>query len=374
MFELEESSLPNAVIKVVGVGGAGGNAVNRMVQDGMKGVEFIALNTDLQVLEKNLAPVKIQIGAELTQGKGTGANPEVGRRAALESQEAIAAALRGADMVFVAAGLGKGTGTGAAPVVAEIALSLGILTLPVVTRPFSTEGATVRSRAEQGLEALGKVVESMLVIPNDRLLQMAGKIPVMGAFALADETLRHAVQSIADIITQEGVVNVDFNDVCTIMRRKGGVYMGVGTASGEGAAQRGVGSALANPYLENVAIEGANGVLLNITVRSEELCTTEDLQTILKVVQGVVDPNAELLYGIGTNPNQADDLKVTLIATGFIRRSAAETALARIDLPMARPRAALAPAPARSSMMSDLTGSSEDLEIPTFLRRQMVGK
>jgi cell division protein FtsZ len=278
-------------------------------------------------------------------------------------------------MVFVAAGLGKGTGTGAAPVVAEIALSLGILTLPVVTRPFSTEGATVRGRAEQGLEALSKVVDSMLVIPNDRLLQMAGKIPVMGAFALADETLRHAVQSIADIITQEGVVNVDFNDVCTIMRRKGGVYMGVGTASGEGAAQRGVGQALANPYLENVAIEGANGVLLNITVRSEELCTTEDLQTILKVVQGVVDPNAELLYGIGSNPNQADDLKVTLIATGFIRQNAAETALARIDLPLARSRAAINPtAPARSAMMSDLTGSSEDLEIPTFLRRQMVGK
>jgi cell division protein FtsZ len=375
MFELEESYNPQATIKVVGVGGAGGNAINRMIQSGVKGVEFLALNTDLQVLSKNLAPIKIQIGAQLTQGKGTGADPEVGRRAALESQEAISEALRGADMVFIAAGMGKGTGTGSAPVVAEIALSLGILTLPVVTMPFTFEGPVVRQRADGGLEALAKVVESMLVIPNDRLSQMHAKISVMNAYTLADETLRHAVQSIADIITQEGVVNVDFNDVCTVMRRKGGSYMGVGVASGEGAAQRAAGQALSNPYLENVNIQGATGALINITAREEDLCTTEDLSTVLKMVGGVVDPGVDLLYGIGTNPEQGDDLKVTVIATGFTRKGQEPSNPLNVMGDIASPRSSRGPAPSPAQGFLgavDITGSSEDLEIPAFIRKQMA--
>jgi cell division protein FtsZ len=371
MFEIEDSYQPSACIKVVGVGGAGGNAINRMIQAGVQGVEFIALNTDLQVLNSCQAPVKIQIGAKLTQGKGTGANPEVGRQAALESQDEISDALKGADMVFIAAGMGKGTGTGAAPVVAELALSKNILTLPVVTRPFSAlEGPTVQNRAESGLEALAKVVDSMLVIPNDRLLQMAGKVPIMTAYALADETLRHAVQSIADIITREGFINVDFNDVSTVMRRKGGTYMGVGAASGEGAAQRSAAQALANPFLENVNIDGATGALINITSRSEESFTTEDLQTVLKVVKGAMDPQVDLIYGIGLNDGQTEDVKVTVIATGFNRRAEGRVLpglaeLAKVMHP--RPGAASAPAQ-RLGEVSDF--DRENLDIPAFMRRR----
>ncbi|MES2202528.1 MAG: cell division protein FtsZ, partial [candidate division FCPU426 bacterium] len=221
-FELEETYTPSAVIKVLGVGGAGGNAVNRMIEAGVRGVEFIAMNTDMQVLAKNLAPVKLQLGAKLTGGKGVGADPEKGRQAALESEAEILELIKGADMIFVAAGMGKGTGTGAAPVVAEISRRLGILTIPVVTRPFKFEGAACQRRAEQGLQALSKVTDSTLVIHNDKIMAVAGRVPLTDALRQADDTLRHAIQSISDVVTSEGLMNCDFNDVRAIMNERGG--------------------------------------------------------------------------------------------------------------------------------------------------------
>lgn len=325
MFEIEEVFSPAVRIKVIGVGGAGGNAVDHMIDAGIQGVEFIVINTDQQALNQKKASVKIAIGAELTQGKGAGADPEIGRRAAMESQEAIAEALRGADMVFVAAGMGKGTGTGAAPVVAEISRSLGILTLPVVTRPFTDEGVLRIQTAEAGLAALAQVSDSVLVIPNDCLLKLAPKSGVNMAFRLADSTLCHAVQSIAEVIQSTGRVNCDFNDVKAIMGLQGGVYLGVGSASGEGSAMRAASQALANPYLDGVNIQGSKGMLAHITYRSEEEeLTTDDLHAILKALKAMADNRVNLIYGLTHNPEQAEEVRVTVVAAGFKKKAGLE--------------------------------------------------
>jgi cell division protein FtsZ len=374
MFEIEEVPSSAVRIKVIGVGGAGGNAVDHMIDAGIQGVEFIVINTDTQALNQKKAPVKIAIGAELTGGKGAGADPEIGRRAAMESQEAIAEALRGADMVFVAAGMGKGTGTGAAPVVAEISRSLGILTLPVVTRPFSTEGVMRSQTAEAGLAALAQVSESVLVIPNDCLMKLAGKTSITKAFQLADNTLCHAVQSVAEVIQSTGQVNCDFNDVRAIMGLQGGVYVGVGSASGEGCALRASQQALANPYLEGVNIQGAKGILAHITYKSEEEeLNIDDLGNILKSITSLADSKVNLIYGLTHNPEQVEEVRITVVASGFKKKACGETASPLLggdftDLA----KGSLAGKRQKTQAWGETLFSSEDLDVPTFIRRRLA--
>jgi cell division protein FtsZ len=375
-FELEETFTPSAVIKVVGVGGAGGNAVNRMVEAGVRGVQFIAMNTDMQVLAKNLATSKLQLGAKLTGGKGVGADPEKGRQAALESEDEIAALLKGADMVFVAAGMGKGTGTGAAPVVAEISRRLGILTIPVVTRPFQFEGAACLKRAEAGLEALSKVTDSTLVIHNDKIMAVAARVPLSEALRQADDTLRHAIQSISDVVTSEGLMNCDFNDVRSIMNERGGIYMGVGAADGEEAASRAAEMALANPYLEGGSsarsLAGATGMLVMISVKDESRFTASDLEAVLQVMAGRASRSSRevnMIHGLAYNPSQDEDLRVTVIAAGFEihdkdGKAPAHDWMAGLNLSGVKP--------ARENSAPVAQPSAEDLDIPAFMRRRHV--
>lgn len=372
-FELEETYLPSAVIKVIGVGGAGGNAINRMLEAGVRGVEFIAMNTDMQVLAKNSAPVKLQLGAKLTGGKGVGADPEKGRQAALESESEIVDLLKGADMVFIAAGMGKGTGTGAAPVVAELSRRMGILTIPVVTRPFNFEGAACQRRAEAGLEALAKVTDSTLVIHNDKIMAVAARVPLNEALRQADDTLRHAIQSISDVVTSEGLMNCDFNDVRSIMNERGGIYMGVGAADGDDAASRAAEMALSNPYLdaaEAKGLAGATGMLVMISVKDESRFTASDLETILQVMGAKASREVNMIHGLAYNPGQGEDLRVTVIAAGF---SGAEKEvkpkqdwMAGLNLTGVK----VFRDSARGVLQSNVT--SEDLDIPAFMRRRHV--
>jgi cell division protein FtsZ len=365
-FELEEGFSASAVIKVVGVGGAGGNAVNRMIEAGVQGVEFIAMNTDMQVLNKNLAPSRLQLGAKLTGGKGVGADPDKGRQAALESEEEILNLLRGADMVFVAAGMGKGTGTGAAPVVAELSKNLGILTIPVVTRPFSFEGPACGRRAEQGLQALKAVTDALLVIANDRIMSVAARIPLNEAYRQADDTLRYAIQSISDVVTSEGLMNCDFNDVRAIMNEKGGIYMGVGAADGEEAPSRASAMALSNPYLDGQLPEAAKGLLVMISVKDESRFSASDLSSVLSVAGGLSGKDANLIHGLAYNPGQAEDVRVTVIATGF-EGTAKEAP--KEEFPWAA-GLKLQQAPAKPGLKLAPVLSSEDLDIPAFMRRR----
>jgi cell division protein FtsZ len=365
-FELEEGYTPSAVIKVIGVGGAGGNAVNRMIEAGVQGVEFIAMNTDMQVLAKNLAPSKLQLGAKLTGGKGVGADPEKGRQAAVESEQEILNLLRGADMVFVAAGLGKGTGTGAAPVVAELSKGLGILTIPVVTRPFSFEGPACQQRAEFGLKTLKAVTDALLVIANDRIMSVAARIPLNEAYRQADDTLRYAIQSISDVVTSEGLMNCDFNDVRAIMNERGGIYMGVWASDGEEASSRAASMALSNPYLDGALPETARGLLVMISVKDESRFSATDLSTVLQVAGRMSHKEANLIHGLAYNPGQAEDVRVTLIATGF--ESKKEEAKEQHWSHALK----LSPPPAKNGLRLSpaLPANSEDLEIPAFMRRQ----
>jgi cell division protein FtsZ len=367
-FELEESYKPSAVIKVVGVGGAGGNAVNRMIEAGVQGVEFIAMNTDMQVLAKNLAPVRLQLGAKLTGGKGVGADPDKGRQAGLESEQEILNLLRGADMVFVAAGMGKGTGTGAAPLVAELSRSLGILTIPVVTQPFSFEGPSCQRRAAQGLAALRAVTDAVLVIANDKIMSVAARIPLNEAYRQADDTLRYAIQSISDVVTSEGLMNCDFNDVRAIMNEKGGIYMGVGAADGEDAPARAAAMALSNPYLDGELPEASKGLLVMISVKDETRFSASDLSSVLNVAAGLSGRDANLIHGLAYNPAQSEDVRVTMIATGF------EALKAEPKVPEYPWAASLNLAPAAKPGALKLSipapASSEDLDIPAFMRRR----
>jgi cell division protein FtsZ len=367
-FELEESFTPSAVIKVIGVGGAGGNAVNRMIEAGVQGVEFIAMNTDMQVLAKNLAPARLQLGAKLTGGKGVGADPDKGRQAAVESEQEILSLLKGADMVFVAAGMGKGTGTGAAPVVAELSRSLGILTIPVVTRPFAFEGAACHRRAEQGLQNLKAVTDALLVIANDKIMSVAARIPLNEAYRQADDTLRYAIQSISDVVTSEGLMNCDFNDVRAIMNEKGGIYMGVGAADGEDAPSRAAAMALSNPYLDGQLPEAAMGLLVMISVKDESRFSASDLSSVLSVASGLAGREANLIHGLAYNASQPEDVRVTLIATGFESQAVAKAE----PFPWAAGMGQ-SPQPAKAGALklsvAPLT-SSEDLDIPAFMRRR----
>jgi len=304
-------------LKVIGIGGGGGNAVNAMIQSGhLSSVEFVVANTDLQALKRNEAPMQIQLGVETTKGQGAGADPVVGREAAIEDQPRIADALYGADMVFVTCGMGGGTGTGAAPVVAQVARELGALTVGVVTRPFWFEGNRRAKQAEAGIDELRKVVDTLIVIRNDRLLSVASKkTPFTEALALADEVLMNAVGGIAEVIEQGGLINVDFADVRTIMTDRGAALMGSGRAAGEGRAEAAARQAVASPLLEDVRIDGAKGLLVNVTGSST--MGLQEIQEAVSLVQEQADPEATVIFGAVIDEQMADELKVTVIATGL---------------------------------------------------------
>lgn len=306
-----------ASIKVVGVGGGGNNAVNRMINSGLKGVDFIAINTDKQALHMSLASNKIQIGEKLTKGLGAGANPEVGKKAAEESKEQIAEAIKGADMVFITAGMGGGTGTGAAPVVAEIAKEMGILTVGVVTKPFTFEGRKRLLHAESGIQELKSKVDTLVTIPNERLLQIVEKrTSIVEAFRIADDVLKQGVQGISDLITIPGLVNLDFADVKTIMLNTGLAHMGVGRGSGENRASEAAKQAIHSPLLET-SINGATGVLLNIT--GGENLGLHEVNEAAALVSQAADPDANIIFGAVIDESLQDEIRITVIATGFDR-------------------------------------------------------
>ncbi len=323
MNEFEQSKQA-AKIRVVGVGGAGSNAVNTMIQSGLERVDFIALNTDVQALANNKAPTRLQIGKELTRGLGAGANPEMGRQAATESKDDIARLLEGADMVFVTAGMGGGTGTGAAPVIADIARELGALTVGVVTKPFLFEGNRRRKAAEQGLQELKAAVDTLITIPNQRLLTLQTEpLPLLESFRKADEVLLHAVQGISDLIQYHGYINVDFADVKTIMSEQGLALMGTGRASGEKRALRAMEQAIASPLLEDVTIDGARGLLINITAGRD--ITLQEIHEAISIAQEAADSEANIIFGSLVDENVKDEVKITVIATGFVGRDAKQT-------------------------------------------------
>ncbi len=312
---LEEEQVP-AKIKVIGVGGGGGNAVNRMIQAGIKGVEFLVANTDLQAMRASLAPVKIQIGGKLTKGLGAGANPEIGKQAALEDTERILEALHGADMIFITTGMGGGTGTGAAPIIASLAAELGSLTVAVVTKPFGFEGKRRRVQAEQGIRALRDTVDTLITIPNERLLNFVERGTSLGdAFKIADDILRQAVQGISDLITVPGEINLDFADVKTIMHGMGMALMGTGVSSGEHRAVEAAQRAISSPLLEEASIEGAKGVLINVTGGSD--MTLFEVHEAASIIQEAADEEANIIFGTVIDPRMKDEVKVTVIATGF---------------------------------------------------------
>ncbi|HUP50939.1 MAG TPA: cell division protein FtsZ [Longimicrobiales bacterium] len=316
IFEFEETPIRNARMKVVGVGGAGGNAVNRMVDEDLDGVEFISLNTDGQALKGSKAQITIQIGKKLTRGLGAGARPEVGRQALAESEEEVRRALEGADLVFVTAGMGGGTGTGAAPLVAEIARAMGALTIGVVTRPFSFEGRKRERQAQQGLAELRRCVDTMIVVPNDRLLAVVPKgTSFRDALKKADDVLLNATQGISDLISVTGEVNVDFADVRTVMAARGPALMGSGFGEGDNRAQEAAQEAISSPLLDDVSIAGARGVLINITGGMD--LAIDEVMTISSIIQEEAGDDAEIIFGAVHDPELDGKVRVTVIATGF---------------------------------------------------------
>lgn len=315
MLEFDTNVDQLAVIKVIGVGGGGNNAVNRMIEHGVDGVEFIAVNTDAQALNLSSAEVKLQIGTKLTRGLGAGANPDVGKKAADESKEQIEEALRGADMVFVTAGMGGGTGTGAAPVIAQVAKDLGALTVGVVTRPFTFEGRKRQTQAIGGITAMKESVDTLIVIPNDKLLEIVDKnTPMLEAFREADNVLRQGVQGISDLIAVPGLINLDFADVKTIMSNKGSALMGIGVSTGENRASEAAKKAISSPLLET-SIDGAKGVLMNITGGSN--LSLFEVQEAADIVASASDEDVNMIFGSVINDNLKDEIIVTVIATGF---------------------------------------------------------
>ncbi|MFQ3197535.1 MAG: cell division protein FtsZ [Paraglaciecola sp.] len=316
MFELMDDHNEEAVIKVIGVGGGGGNAIEHMVKHSIEGVEFIAINTDAQVLRSSSANITLQIGSGVTKGLGAGANPNVGRQAAEEDRETIRQAIEGADMIFITAGMGGGTGTGAAPEVAKIAKELGILTVAVVTKPFPFEGRKRSEFAEQGIEELSKYVDSLITIPNEKLLKVMGKgTPLLQAFSAANEILRGAVQGIAELITRPGLINVDFADVKTVMSEMGTAMMGSGSASGEDRAEEASEEAIACPLLEDIDLSGARGILVNITCGPD--FSIDEFETVGNAVKAFASENATVVVGTVIDMDMSDELRVTVVATGI---------------------------------------------------------
>ncbi len=315
MFDFDNGGASIAQIKVIGVGGGGNNAVNRMIDAGLSGVEFVSINTDKQALLSSQANQKIQIGEKLTKGLGAGANPDVGAKAAEESYDEIAQAISGSDMVFVTAGMGGGTGTGAAPIVAQIAKDMGVLTLGIVTKPFLFEGKQRSNRADEGIAALKDAVDAIVTIPNDRLMQISNQhTTVMDAFKMADEVLLQGVKGISDLITGNALINLDFADVVTIMKNTGVAHMGVGRASGEKRAEDAVKMAISSPLLETT-IDGARGILINITGGPD--LSLFEANNAASLVSDAVDPNANIIFGVMIDPEMKDEVSITVIATGF---------------------------------------------------------
>ena len=356
-----------ATIKVIGVGGAGNNAVNRMVEAGIKGVEFIAVNTDRQALILSKAGSKIQIGEKITRGLGAGANPDIGAQAAEESKAEIQESLRGADMVFVTAGMGGGTGTGAAPIVAACAKEMGILTIGVVTKPFTFEGKKRLSQADRGIESLKGKVDTLVVIPNDKLLQIIDrKTSIVEAFKMADDVLRQGVQGISDLIAVPGLVNLDFADVKTIMLNTGIAHMGIGRASGESRAEDAAKQAVQNPLLES-SIEGARGVIINITGGAN--LGLHEVNTAAELVQRSVDPEANIIFGAVIDESLDEDIVITVIATGFEKQTGTvitPNVSSIVDRAWGEKINSI-PAPV------DNINSPNDLDIPSFLRNKNKG-
>lgn len=352
-----------AKIKVVGCGGGGNNAVNRMISSGLKNVEFIAINTDKQALMLSNASLKIQIGDKLTKGLGAGANPEIGQKAAEESKEEIAQSLKGADMVFITAGMGGGTGTGAAPIVAEIAKSLGILTVGVVTKPFPFEGRKRMLHAEMGIKNLKEKVDTLVTIPNERLLTMVDKkTSLMDSFKLADNVLKQGVQGISDLITIPGLVNLDFADVKTIMEDRGLAHMGTGRASGDDRAKEAAKQAISSPLLET-SIVGATGVLLNVTGGAD--LGLFEITEAAEIVQQAADPDANIIFGAVIDENLKDELRITVIATGFDSERKSEPAVFKENT--FKNKDIEIPAEVQKEKEPE---EGIDLEIPAFLRRK----
>ncbi len=353
----------SATIKVIGVGGAGNNAVDRMIRSGIRGVEFIVVNTDRQVLQESKASTKIQIGEKITRGLGAGANPDIGAQSAEENKSEITEVLRGADMVFVTAGMGGGTGTGAAPIVAQVAKEMGILTIGVVTKPFTFEGKRRLAQAERGIESLKGKVDALVVIPNDKLLQIIDrKTSMVEAFQKADEVLMQGVQGISDLITVTGTVNLDFADVKTIMLNTGMAHMGIGRASGENRAEDAAKQAIQSPLLET-SIEGARGVIINITGGDD--LGLQEVNTAAELIQRSVDPEANIIFGTVVNPDMHDDIQITVIATGFEKNQPMTSGLGVDSLVSKTWEKKIGSIPSNS----DLGNSQGDLDIPSFLRK-----
>ncbi|WED26213.1 cell division protein FtsZ [Vibrio sp. DW001] len=406
MFEPMMEMSDDAVIKVVGVGGGGGNALEHMVRESIEGVEFISINTDAQALRKASVSTVIQIGGDITKGLGAGANPQVGRDSAIEDKEKLKEILSGADMVFIAAGMGGGTGTGAAPVIAEVAKELNILTVAVVTKPFGFEGKKRLAFAEQGIEELSKHVDSLITIPNEKLLKVYGRsVTLLEAFGYANDVLKNAVQGIAELITRPGMINVDFADVRTVMSEMGHAMMGSGVASGEERAEEAAEAAISSPLLEDIDLAGARGVLVNITAGLD--MRLDEFETVGNTVKAFASDNATVVIGTSLDPDMTEEFRVTVVATGIgaekkpeitlVAGSAAKPKPAMAATPVSQPVAAkvdektaqpllkkegVKPQPTAPSNSGQSQGSSNQstapktekesgyLDIPAFLRRQ----
>lgn len=388
MFELMDSHSEEAIIKVIGVGGGGGNAIEHMVAQNIEGVEFIAINTDAQVLRSSSANVTLQIGSGVTKGLGAGANPNIGRQAAEEDRETIRQSLEGADMVFITAGMGGGTGTGAAPEVAKVAKELGILTVAVVTKPFPFEGRKRTDFADQGIEELSKYVDSLITIPNEKLLKVMGKgTPLLQAFSAANDILSGAVQGIAELITRPGLINVDFADVRTVMSEMGTAMMGHGSASGEDRAEEASESAIACPLLEDIDLSGARGILVNITAGPD--FSIDEFETVGNAVKAFASENATVVVGTVIDMDMTDELRVTVVATGIGAEKKPDISLVsnRANKVIAdasefklqangshvMPSASVMTESAKMMTSEEKTDQGNDLEyldIPAFLRKQ----
>ncbi|RLB73745.1 MAG: cell division protein FtsZ [Deltaproteobacteria bacterium] len=355
MFQFEAELDQAAKIKVIGVGGGGGNAVNTMILSNVEGVEFLTANTDAQALRRSEASMKIQLGGHLTKGLGAGANPEIGRQAAEEDKQRLVEMFEGADMIFVAAGMGGGTGTGAAPIIAAAAKEAGALTVGVVTKPFTREGRQRMKRAEAGIAELREVVDSLVVVPNDRLLGLAGsKMSILDAFKPADDVLRQAVQGISDLITTEGLINVDFADVRTVMSNHGMAMMGIGIAEGERRAAEAAHNAISSPLLEEVDISGAMGVLVNISGSSS--MTMEEFEEASTIIHEKVHEDANIIVGLVIDEELGDKIKITAIATGFGESFEEQDAI--IDL-----------VDDRAQTLAQISANT-NLDVPTHIRKQ----
>jgi len=382
IFEFEDTPIQTARMKVVGVGGAGGNAVNRMVDEDLEGVEFITANTDAQALKGSRANVTLQVGKKLTRGLGAGARPEVGRQAVAESQDEVRRVLEGADLVFITAGMGGGTGTGAAPIIGEIAREMGALTIGIVTKPFSFEGKKRERQAEQGLTELRRTVDTMIVVPNDRLLSVVPRgTSFRNALKKADEVLLHATQGISDLIRVSGEVNVDFADVRTIMACRGPALMGSGFGEGDNRAQEAAQEAVSSPLLDDVSIHGAQGVLINITGGMD--LAIDEVHQISTIIQEEAGDEAEIIFGAVHDPAMEGQIRVTVIATGFddmIRPDFGRQTQAPSPQRQVQPRPQVAAVDGGSATVVPLPRPPErvvtreqigELDVPTFIRRQM---